>query len=75
MIRSCTRIRNLASAEEVVSKVDVVEGQEEQNTTQVDQASENKKSVEELLSEGNAALALGKYAEASEHFSFAVEKL
>lgn len=49
--------------------------EEAKGETQVDEASENKKGVDELLSEGNAALALGKYAEASEHFSFAVEKL
>lgn len=41
----------------------------------IDEEHESKKSVKELMDEGNADLALGKYSSACELFSLAVEKL
>jgi hypothetical protein len=41
----------------------------------IDEEHESKKGVKELMDEGNADLALGKYSSACELFSLAVEKL
>jgi outer membrane protein assembly factor BamD (BamD/ComL family) len=41
----------------------------------IDEDHEKTKSVKELMDEGNADLAMGKYSSACELFSLAVEKL
>lgn len=43
--------------------------------TKIDEQHEESKTVKELIDEGNADLALGKFPTACEYFSMAVEKL
>lgn len=60
---------DLAQASKVVEQA-TVPAQEA-----VNESAEVSKGVDELISDGNAATAAGKHAEACEHFAFAVEKL
>lgn len=46
-----------------------------QQQQEEDREKPQQKTVKELIDQGNQALALGKYEESTEHFSYAVEQL
>ena len=65
----------LPSQSDLAQASNVVEQAAVPSQEVVNESAEASKGVDELISDGNAATAAGKHAEACEHFAFAVEKL